>query len=365
MTILIHTIPADSHAISVQIALENLGFGVQTWFTRDFPSHQTAEFVFDGNKNNAFEISDDSECIKTTTGIEVVWHRRIPKAQCAMPAVEEVDKEFVDSEIRYFMASAIPLIGQDAFWVNDLKNSRYADNKVVQLQAAVKVGLKVPETIVTNNPEKLRRFIRSCSPRKVIYKPLRAYAWRKPETQLITYTSLVSEADLPEDMLIRACPGIYQEYFEKAFEVRVTIMGNHVISAALIAEDKLDWRVSVLKNELKARAYDLPDKLKQKCIMLLRELGLVFGCIDFIVTPDGEHVFLENNEAGQFLWIEQMVPELRVLDPFVQFLVKKNPDFEYIQPRNPVTFSEVVSSEQYETLRLRFESHQLAEPNLG
>jgi hypothetical protein len=32
-------------------------------------------------------------------------------------------------------------------------------------------------------------------------------------------------------------------------------------------------------------------------------LGLAFGCIDLIVTPEGEHIFLEVNEMGQFLWV--------------------------------------------------------------
>jgi hypothetical protein len=32
-------------------------------------------------------------------------------------------------------------------------------------------------------------------------------------------------------------------------------------------------------------------------------MSLGFGSLDFIVTPDGEHVFLEVNPVGQFGWI--------------------------------------------------------------
>lgn len=32
----------------------------------------------------------------------------------------------------------------------------------------------------------------------------------------------------------------------------------------------------------------------------MRKLGIIFGCFDFIVTPDEEYVFLEVNPMGQF-----------------------------------------------------------------
>lgn len=58
----------------------------------------------------------------------------------------------------------------------------------------------------------------------------------------------------------------------------------------------------------------------------MRQLGIVFGCFDFIITPDDEYIFLEVNEMGQFLWIEEILPELKLLDKFCEFLVssKKN-----------------------------------------
>jgi D-alanine-D-alanine ligase-like ATP-grasp enzyme len=37
---------------------------------------------------------------------------------------------------------------------------------------------------------------------------------------------------------------------------------------------------------------------------MVQALGLNFGCIDFIVRPDGRMVFLECNPNGQWLWIE-------------------------------------------------------------
>ena len=39
--------------------------------------------------------------------------------------------------------------------------------------------------------------------------------------------------------------------------------------------------------------------------------------------------FLEVNPAGQFLWVEEANPEIRLLAPFVDFLLSRDPDFQW------------------------------------
>ena len=36
----------------------------------------------------------------------------------------------------------------------------------------------------------------------------------------------------------------------------------------------------------------------------MRRLGLRFGALDFVVTPDDRWIFLEINSNGQWAWIE-------------------------------------------------------------
>jgi hypothetical protein len=50
---------------------------------------------------------------------------------------------------------------------------------------------------------------------------------------------------------------------------------------------------------------------------------LNYGAIDLIVTPDNEYVFLENNPAGQFLFVEQLVPALTMSDSLARRLVRE------------------------------------------
>jgi hypothetical protein len=72
---------------------------------------------------------------------------------------------------------------------------------------------------------------------------------------------------------------------------------------------------------------ELPAEVDARCRRLLHELGLVFGCIDLILTPSGEHVFLEVNEMGQFLWLDELCPEINTLAPFCQLLIQGRRDF--------------------------------------
>ena len=65
----------------------------------------------------------------------------------------------------------------------------------------------------------------------------------------------------------------------------------------------------------------------------MRDLGIAFGCIDMILTPEGEYVFLEVNEQGQFLFLEQLCPDLPMLDIFIQFLTQQRLNFCWVKPQ--------------------------------
>jgi len=75
-------------------------------------------------------------------------------------------------------------------------------------------------------------------------------------------------------------------------------------------------------------AWQIPPAIAQLCSRLLEALGLVFGCFDFIVTPDEEYVFLEVNPSGQFLFVERHTG-MPLLDAFCEFLIHARADFEY------------------------------------
>jgi hypothetical protein len=92
--------------------------------------------------------------------------------------------------------------------------------------------------------------------------------------------------------------------------VRVVVIGERFFTAHLgshSGEAFVDWRAHTYSSELRAEVGALPGGTQSRLEALLGELGLVFGCVDLVVDRDGEAHFLEINQAGQFLFLEDMV----------------------------------------------------------
>lgn len=117
-------------------------------------------------------------------------------------------------------------------------------------------------------------------------------------------------------------PIVLQKFISKAYEVRYTVVGNdhHVCridsQKSLIAN--IDWRKYDIANT-PHYAISPPDEIKIKVNQLLEKLGLEFGALDFVVSPDGTWHFLEVNPMGQWLWIEDLT-SLKISDSIVNWL---------------------------------------------
>ena len=238
------------------------------------------------------------------------------------------DRAFADRECGIFRRSLFRLLAPAAFWVNPVEAAANAGSKLVQHAAAVKLGLSMPSTLFSNSPREIRAFL--ALPGETVYKPLSPIGWKNETSEFTPYTALVTEDSLVDVAVLRQTPGIYQKLVPKAYELRVTVMGQRVFAAKVLSQQtqkgKLDWRQSY--DELRLEPTDVPAAVADQCKALLEELGLVFGCFDIVVTPAGEHVFLEINEMGQFLFVERYCG-LPLLDAFAEFLLQGCTGFEW------------------------------------
>lgn len=222
--------------------------------------------------------------------------------------------------------------------VNDVPAARVAEqSKTFQLEVASSCGFRCPATLVSNSPAQIKAFL--ASHREVIFKPLRFASWESERGMATHYTTPVTLADLPSEEILRSAPGIFQEKIAKRYELRVTVMGRWIVAAQLDSQSidacKSDWRVP--GHRVPVQEITLPQAIQAQCLALMRGLGLAFGCLDLIYTPDGEYVFLEVNQQGQFLWIEERAPAIPLLDTFAQFLSAG--DREFSGPSRPATVS--------------------------
>lgn len=333
MRVLIATEPDDIHAALVKLALEKKGVDCELFFSADMPTRQKNS-IFISDKEVAWRSIDSRFRVwRYDDDFDSIWWRR-PRRPYLPDSVHEEDLAFVRKENAIYHDSLPYLFHDKAWWVNPIASHPKSRSKIVQLKVAQQCGFKLPKTLISNDPEEIKAFIQFNDKQGVIYKPFAPQFWSEKNGVKILYTNKITQEDLPSDALLQTLPGIYQVYVKKKYELRVTCFGSHISAVKIDSQQhsagQMDWR-AIPDSELLLSEMELPQPIKDKIILFMIKLGLVFGCFDFIVTPDDEVVFLEVNEQGQFLWVEERLPSLCYLDMFSEFVVNKNFYFSWKQ----------------------------------
>ncbi|WED42952.1 hypothetical protein [Legionella cardiaca] len=328
MKVLIVTEPDDMHAVLVKIALEKIDHHVKLLFIADQPTKQKNSVYI--NDNDFEWQSSDKYYLTKDNDYDVVWWRRVRKPYVPKAMIHPKDYRFAVRENSLFYESLIYNMAPNAWWINDKEVATRTNSKLLQLRIAGLCGMKVPTTLCSNNPKDIRHFLLKNEAAGVIYKPLCANFWFEEKQTKISYTTKIKFMDLPNNQLLQLVPGIFQKEIKKKYELRVTCFGDYLVAVKLNSQEHkdgyIDWR-AIPRGIMAIEPYHLPSELARKIRLFMQKMGLVFGAFDFIVTPGNEYIFLEVNEQGQFLWIEEYNSELKMLDIFVNFLVSRARDF--------------------------------------
>jgi len=214
------------------------------------------------------------------------------------------------------------------YWMSHPLALRGAMWKGEQLQRAMQMGFRVPASIVTNSPDQVRAFREKVVGAMVFKSMASAHLGSElvASEECVTHglpTTLITD-DMLEDLdAVRELPCHFQEYVPKLYELRVTVIGQHVFAARIHSQD--DRRTSVdsrdMSAEVRYEACQLPPEIRQRCLDFMASYGLQFSVFDLIVTPAEEYVFLENNPVGQFLYVEQLIPEFTMLATLANTLI--------------------------------------------
>ncbi len=345
-TVLIVSVPHDLHAHALHAAIEEKGARSQILYATDFP--ERAALTILPSRAGTTLVLNDGKRWELGAQCASVCLRRTSFAQ-APSDFEEEDRETIERECRHMWLSYFDLLCPLALWVNPLRGQETA--KPTQLVAALRCGFKIPATIVSNDPSEILAFVRG-APGPVVYKTFGA----------IVPTTVVTDDLLAEPDLLRWTPGIYQHYVLKDHELRVTVIGRRLfavrINSQATARGQIDWREAQRtprgkKSDLTLEPAALPAAVEVRCLRLMKALGLVYGAIDLIVTPQKEYVFLEVNPSGQFLWIESALG-LPLLDAMSELLIQGTPQYDW-NPHAPhlrfdADFEKAVETRQAEIL---------------
>lgn len=326
--VLILTESVDMHADIVIDALAKRGFDHVRFETAKFPRAVVGSFVTN-NSFSDFTLLTESGRTVHIDEIRTVWNRR-PKAPDTSNASSNYERDFIKAESLHFITGFYHLL-EGCNWVNPFAAERLACFKPYQLEVAKRHGFVIPRTLMSNSPDAVLAFAEQMGG-EIIYKPFTSFSRPIGTTLYALYANKITSRDIQQRLDdIATCPGIFQEYIEKAVEIRATLIGDEMFATEIHSQDdpqtSVDWRR--YKEGTKHRAHRLPVAVEAQLRKMVASLGLVFGCFDLILTPEGQYVFLELNPNGQWYWLESYYNDGRMLEAFVHLLT----DPEYARTR--------------------------------
>jgi hypothetical protein len=292
--ILILSSDDDVHARHVMQHIAERGHTATLLNLADFP--KDAHLIFEAGQSSSRRLMQyRGRTIDLSTVSSVWWRRPQPYGMhpdVTDPVLDHFAIREVDEAIQGLWLSL------DAKWINVPSRDQDASRKAWQLDVARSVGLTVPRTLITTDPDAARAFIDREGVDRTIYKPFQGSedAWRE--------TRLLKAEELDKIDAVKYAPVIFQEYIEATCDLRVTVVGDQIFAAAIDSQKaayRVDFRMDMNVAITPTR---LAPETEAGIRTLMQALDLTYGAIDFRRRSNGEEVFLEINPAGQWLFVE-------------------------------------------------------------
>lgn len=188
-------------------------------------------------------------------------------------------------------------------WVNHPTRIVDADQKPRQLAVADQLGLTVPATLLTNDPDQARDFCRVHQLTGVITKALRGGPASENHQHVALWASPVTAEQITDS--VRRTTHVFQARVP-GVAVRMTVVGEQVFATRLDPAtggrrvEVVDWRQH---DGLIHTPIDVPDDVATAARSMTARFGLRFAAPDFQIDTAGRWVFCGDlNPNGQWAW---------------------------------------------------------------
>lgn len=306
--VLIITHSEDNECINiVSRKLEAHGGEAIRFNVDDYPVNSSISSCYE---NGEWKLYFDLHGQRTALhDLEAVWYRRSHNLAAGLEKV--IDREYLGSTLGEVRTTLFGMLESlNCFQIGKYSVYRRLDSKEEQLKLAAHLGMLIPETCITNNPEEARRFVLS-HPNGVITKMQSSFAIYQNGIENVVFTNTIGPDNLEDIETLQYCPMQFQAKIEKKVELRITIVGDEVFTFAIDSQkldnSRIDWRKE--GNQLLEDwvPYELPADIRSKLLRLMDIYQINYGAIDMIVTPEDEYYFLEINSAGEFFWLDRLI----------------------------------------------------------
>jgi glutathione synthase/RimK-type ligase-like ATP-grasp enzyme len=262
----------DEHASAVLKEFSNLGAPSTLLDLSQFPQHIHLPMHYQSNSGHSFVLQRTDQDPLSLAECKVIWWRR-PQGFQLYPEIRNTPYHAFAYNEGYeaFLGLWQSL---NVFWVNHPTRDEVASHKVYQLSTAREVGLTIPMTLITNDPDEAHTFINTLGYEKVVYKTFFATEQHWRETRLLRPDELALLGS------VRYAPVIFQEYIHAAVDLRITIVGELIFAAAIHSQEtdsKVDYRMHM--DHARTEAVELPSEVEKRLLALMSQLGLVYGLL--------------------------------------------------------------------------------------
>lgn len=191
--------------------------------------------------------------------------------------------------------------------------NKYSDNNIEKLNIlndCVKLGITIPETLITSSIESVKNFLNKhkkiiCKPAKNPFTKINIHDQELMFSSPTVLISLENIDSFPTKFLL----SLFQNYVEKQLEIRCFYLREQFYSMAIFSQNnpktRVDFRNYDHENPNRVVPYQIPSELEIKLVELMKLNRLSCGSFDIILTPKDEYVFLEVNPIGQFQWLSR------------------------------------------------------------
>ena len=177
--------------------------------------------------------------------------------------------------------------------LNRLGGGMSNNSKPYQLLLIARAGLRVPPTLVTNDPDAARGFMAEHG--ETVFKST---------SGIRSIVRRIGGEDLARLPLVRNGPTQFQAYIP-GDNVRVHVVGNDLF-ATRVRSDAVDYRYANREGAtVVMEPIEPPPEIAAACLRISRELGLLHSGIDLKQTPAGDWYCLEVNPCPGFIYYER------------------------------------------------------------
>ena len=288
--ILLCGIPSEPPLALVREALDEMSEPYVLFNQRQFPATEMSFEVTGGKVTGELRINGAGYRLDDFSGVYVrlMDDRMLPEVKAEPPdsPLRSYGRALHDTLMRWCEIAPTRVVNRAAPMGSN-------SSKPYQTQLIRQYGFEAPESLVTNEADLVRDFRRSH--KAVIYKSM---------SGVRSIVQTMTDADEERLELIRWCPTQFQEFVE-GFNVRVHVIGAGLYATAARTE-ATDYRYAYRQvgDAAELTEFDLPDELREKCVILAKGLGLAFAGIDLKLTPDGRVFCFEVNPCPAYSYYQ-------------------------------------------------------------